>query len=72
MSQTAIHHDYGTFLVAASTLLSMGVAGSAVIFVEETERECEHAKQVEHIGSGVIYMAIVSLFATFYMILYHL
>jgi putative exporter of polyketide antibiotics len=71
-TSTTIHNDYGTFLVAASTLLSMGVAALAVIFVEKTERECERAKEVEHIGTGVIYLVILSLFATFYMVFYHL
>lgn len=67
-----IQYDYSTFLVAASILLSIGVSGLAVIFVEKTERECKRAKDVEHIGTGVICLVILSLFATVYMVFYHL
>ncbi len=71
-----IKQNYGFYLIVASVLLSMGISGSAVIYVEETERSCilesTNSNQILSLGTAIIYLSIVSLASAMYMILFHM
>lgn len=77
------NHNYGTFLLFTAVLLSMCIVSLSVYFVEDIEHKDKvcviqtHKKlkqrdtSITSLGTGIIYMSIVSLLAIVYIIVNH-
>lgn len=68
-----IQHNYGTFLLFVAILLSMGTICLSLVFVEETEHQCKNSghKTIASLGTGIMYMSILSLMFVMYIIFNH-